>query len=116
VSATPFDRFAVAVAAALLLHLVVLGCDAAAAPLRGVAQYNVVWTTPSANLSYGAMPIGSLTGATGGSVWFDAAVGRMQLLLARGDAWSEAGDLNKVALVEVREEHDMRARAYVRVS
>ncbi|MCE5326047.1 MAG: DUF5703 domain-containing protein [Planctomycetaceae bacterium] len=65
-------------------------------------QYNVIWDSPSAD-SAGSMPIGN--GDIGVNLWAQAArddaPGSLVLLISKTDAWSEQGQLLKLARVRV---------------
>ncbi len=63
----------------------------------GPDQYDVVWTTPSADSS-GSMPLGN--GEIGINAWMDEA-GVLSFYISKTDSWSENGRLLKVGRVRV---------------
>lgn len=60
-----------------------------------VAQYNVVWESPSTN-HHGSMPLGN--GEVALNAWMDPA-GQLHCYVARSDAWDEYGRLVKVGKI-----------------
>lgn len=71
--------------------------SAAPGPGRSLDEYDVVWTTPSADSS-GSMPIGN--GEVGLNVWVEPN-GELVMMIARSDAWSEACRLMKLGRVRI---------------
>lgn len=61
-------------------------------------QYNVIWSTPSADAA-GSMPLGN--GAVGINLWVERG-GDVCFYLSRTDSWGEFGQLYKVGRVRVR--------------
>lgn len=66
--------------------------------MKYLEDYNVRWNSPSRDSS-GSMPIGN--GDLGANVWMEAG-GDLVLLLGKGDAWSELGQLLKLGRIRVR--------------
>lgn len=66
-------------------------------PIAELGKYDVVWDTPSRDWN-GTMPIGN--GEIGVNAWWEEG-GDLRLLIARTDAWDEAGRLVKVGMVRI---------------
>ncbi|MCG3126307.1 MAG: hypothetical protein CHACPFDD_01139 [Phycisphaerae bacterium] len=87
--------------AAVLSFLVGWGVVASATagdgPLAALDEYDVIWTSPSADSS-GSMPSGN--GELGLNVWVEPG-GDLVMLIARSDAWSEACRLTKLGRLRI---------------
>lgn len=66
-------------------------------PIAELGKYEVVWDSPSRDWN-GTMPIGN--GEIGVNAWWEEG-GDLRLLIARTDAWDEAGRLVKVGMVRI---------------
>jgi len=78
-----------------LVVFCVCGVDAGE---RGIANYNVVWDSPSEDYN-GSMPIGN--GDLAANVWVEPN-GDLVFLVSKSDAWSARHDLLKLGRIRVK--------------